>query len=124
MEYTIDYFIEKFEAISGEKWGAGDLFSPHGQKCWAGHCGITPSDNFIAKAEELPEIVELAKMLKEIGVVPYSEGVWGKGGYLIAVNDTMGKMYFDLPTPKERCMAALYKIKEVQNEERKQMQDV
>lgn len=39
MEYDIDYFIEKFEAIPEEKWGIGKFSDQDGRCCALGHCG-------------------------------------------------------------------------------------
>ncbi len=43
MEYTKEYFIEKFEAISEENWieGAAGFILHDGKACALGHCGMT-----------------------------------------------------------------------------------
>jgi len=42
-KYTVDYFIEFFEAIPAKNWLVGD-FSRGTQKCALGHCGFSPGN--------------------------------------------------------------------------------
>ncbi len=43
-KYTVDYFIEKFEAIPEENWTRGSI-SDGNCKCALGHCGVVQSDD-------------------------------------------------------------------------------
>jgi hypothetical protein len=45
--YTIQYFIDKFEAIPKEKWITGYLhLSDRDQHCMLGHCGVNSLDTY------------------------------------------------------------------------------
>ncbi len=44
MTYTIEYFIEKFEAIPEELWTAGIMHDRNGKYCALGHCGVLKFD--------------------------------------------------------------------------------
>lgn len=38
-KFTLDYFINKFEALPRNKWCEGTLTNAFGQHCALGHCG-------------------------------------------------------------------------------------
>lgn len=38
-EYTLEYFINKFESIPEEKWTTGTTGDSEGRHCAMGHCG-------------------------------------------------------------------------------------
>ena len=37
-KYTVDYFLEKFDAIPEEKWTTRAFSNDEGQRCAEGHC--------------------------------------------------------------------------------------
>lgn len=94
MEYTVDYFIAKFEAIPEEKWFIGDfinIYNPE-QKCAYGHCGCIKS---------LGETIE-SNMLFDLFDNPVHY-----------INDGHDEKY-QQSTPKQRILAALHDIKKQQ----------
>jgi hypothetical protein len=118
MEYTVDYFIEKFEAIPESMWanGIGGYFSDaNSPKCALGHLNNNndKSMSYHGMCKEARSLCNLfSKAVVEIDFnsdcVPGSERlVWG-------VNDGYGRGYKQ-PTPKQRILAALYDIKAQQN---------
>lgn len=93
MKYTVDYFIEKFEAIPEEKWFQNDYEDGSGRFCALGHCGqkyLKPTDESIA----LSRLVDYVSMINDGYVDCYQQA-----------------------NPKQRILAALYNIKKLQNEE-------
>lgn len=84
MKYTVDYFIEKFEAIPEELWCIGTF--QIGEKCCAfGHCGGT--EHIGANTVECNELIKVLTVVAE-------------------TNDGTNKLY-QQPTPKQRILAAL-----------------
>lgn len=88
MQYTKEYFIEKFEAIDAEFWDIGNYVNPANKdcKCALGHCGQTFLDT-------TPESVALGKLL-DFNVANINDGI----------NDASKKYGL---TPKERILNAL-----------------
>lgn len=107
--YTIDYFINKFEAIPEELFFEG-RFIEGDKKCSAGHCG-TNDENF--HNNELPlETHALISLLKPFKVeCDYYRSDLMKT--IAAINDGTNPNY-QQPTPKQRILAALYDIKKMQ----------
>lgn len=98
-EFTVDYFIKKFEAIPEDKWlDDGDYSNAYGTKfCAFGHCGrLTDQWN--------DEAAALQKIIKSAGL------------HVISLNDKGGGKY-NQPTPKKRILAALYDIKKIHKEQ-------
>ncbi len=97
MNYTVDYFIEKFSAIPETKWCINRRENDLGQRCAHGHCysGSVGENGSVEKA--------LSKLSKELG---YKVG-------LAPINNGDDERY-QQPTPKQRIMAALYDIKKMQ----------
>lgn len=57
MEYTVDYFIEKFKRIPAEQWTIGTFISLNAtQRCAYGHCGSTKWFDDTAESSALFEI--------------------------------------------------------------------
>ena len=44
IEYTLEYFIKKFEAIPEKKWTVGTFEDDKGCKCAYGHCGFSDKE--------------------------------------------------------------------------------
>lgn len=93
MKYTVDYFIEKFEAIPEDNWITGKYYDPEIGCCALGWCG---EKNF----EETVESNSLTNLLK---------------GWVAEINDgTLHGQhikYRKFTTPKQRILAALNDIK-------------
>lgn len=85
MEYDVDYFIKKFEAIPDIKWGMFCCEDKEGRHCALGHCGGINADIYLT-----PESVALSEILKEV----------------VLINDNM-KTEYRQSSPKQRILAAL-----------------
>lgn len=84
-EFTVEYFIAKFEAIPEEKW-CTRFFEQQGQRCALGHCGMTD----VGSTDEAGALINL------FGTVGMS---------VTEINDDHPVMKG--PTPKQRVLAAL-----------------
>lgn len=109
MEYTIDYFIDKFQKIPDDKWMVGGL-GEFDKNCAMGFCGGYSS----------METQQLASMFMSWHNRYTYLVSWEPVRYVYTVNDNLsinGKCYFDSDTtPKARILAALYDIKKMQQE--------
>lgn len=99
MEYNVDFFIEKFQAIPELRWWTGQYISNDGYaKCAMGHCGCVSGFD----AEFNKEVSSLILLF---------------GGFLgfniHSINDGDNRA-FPEATPKQRILSALHKIKEIQ----------
>lgn len=104
MNYTVDYFIKKFEAIPEYDFGSGSISS----HCIYWHCDYTCSyKGQIANA--LTEIFD-----KAFGIIPDRNG--NKQYFVYEINDGFNPSY-QQPTPKQRILAALADIKKLQKKE-------
>lgn len=111
MEYTVEYFIEKFEGIPEEEWCIGIQQNELGQRCAFGHClpieqrqmGYLSS----GRGNETPE----GKSLKAMFEIHFksNEVMWS----VAYINNGKNEM-FQQPTPKQRILAALYEIRDKQ----------
>lgn len=95
-EYDVDFFIKKFDAIPEEQWCTEEFTDVSGACCVYGHCGLSwgrPS--------------HMSDMLEDIFMVAF-------GVDAAYVNDCRpgDDPRFQELTPKQRVLAALYKIKE------------
>lgn len=93
MEYTVDYFIEKFEAIPLEKWTIGKFIDEEERCCALGHCGAR-------KHQSLYGIVE-ARALNNLIIDKLHTSP-------TVINDLF---YKGEETPKHRILRALKDIK-------------
>jgi hypothetical protein len=109
MNYDVQHFINKFEAIPEDKWTTGSRGTREnelGEYCAYGHCGIRHG----VYLDSTQEAIALAKLFYHIDRTPFfcdlSFGVcW--------IND--GKYGdYQQDTPKQRILAALYDIKKLQ----------
>jgi hypothetical protein len=97
-KYTVDYFIKKFKAIPGAKWGVNSFMSAGGNKmCALGHCGLRAG--FL---QYTPEADALGKLIAEA-----DESV-------TVVNDGLSPKYKQR-SPKGRILACLKDIKKRQD---------
>lgn len=99
MKYTVDYFINKFEAIPETRWVTMAYINEYGC-CAMGHCGAQNDDC----------LTEESRALKMLFAVPYA---------VQHINDGRFSQY-QQPTPKQRILAALYDIKKLQSPEVKE----
>jgi len=93
-EYTVDYFIKKFEAIPEENWISGRYLSTDGY-CALGHCGER-------RWGFTPESLALVDLFFDYELA------------VASVNDGNSYM-FPQPTPKQRVLAACRYIKALQD---------
>lgn len=95
MEYTVDYFINKFEAIPENRWWMGNYQSPLGldKYCAFGHCGAS-NNNFA--------INDSIKALSKIGNDNFHP--------IHLINDGADSGYKQ-ETPKQRVLAFLNDVK-------------
>lgn len=94
MIYTVDYFINKFEAIPDNEWTMNSYIDKLGRHCALGHCGCT-NPNYTIEGKALENLFE--KHL--CTAVTY-------------VNDDREDL-FKQQTPKSRVIAALKEIKQL-----------
>jgi len=95
--YTLEYFIQKFEAIPEKNW-CTDVWYRDDACCAIGHCGV--------KAYVFTEDLNEAHALRDILAVDHVIKVAN-------INDGSNSRYKQ-PTPKQRILAALYDIKKMQ----------
>lgn len=98
MNYDVDYFIKKFEAIPEDNWCVGDYKKyAKEQYCAYGHCGMHKGEN--------KETTALGKIFE-----------FGCQMNIIEINDG-GDNRYKQHHPKQRILAALYDIKKMQQPE-------
>lgn len=98
MNYDVDYFINKFQAIPEERWCIETTEDDHGRHCAWGHI-VRPKcriDDFINEGRDL------MTLLRDAGL--------DKSGDPSSINNGWDDRY-QQPTPKQRILAALYDIK-------------
>lgn len=95
MEYTVDFFIAKFEQIPEDNWGIKDL-SRGNKKCAYGQCGIDANlDNATNEGFALSALFmhEHPMFCFYLSWLP------------VQINDGTDSRY-NQPTPKQRILAA------------------
>lgn len=97
MEYTLDYFIEKFRAIPEDKIGAGHLKNC----CALYHCGVTTNQSgMYVKTAEAEALMKILGDEHDMGVV-------------YRLNDNLNNDYKKFgDTPKKRIVNKLTQIKQ------------
>lgn len=134
--YTIQYFIDKFEAIPEEKWCTHTQQNDKGQRCAFGHCmpleELQTGSNSTRYGTETEEGKALYKLrFPLVGTVVYFMGMLSREvitqGTIACVNN--GEMHpkvgdeirvikisnFPQKTPKQRVLAALRWMQEEEN---------
>lgn len=92
MNYTINYFIRKFEAIPDNRWCTGAFYNKDTNSyCALGHCGGTTEKAYTVEGSELDYL------FKEYGYPS-----------IASVNDDLTEFG---TTPKERILTVLNYIK-------------
>lgn len=118
-EFTVDYFIQKFEAIPESKWVSSILFD-NGRSCANGHCGVRHwkqndsmrNDHYFKTTKESMALVPIFKHLKcdrNTDHVEYYSDI------AATINNGSDKRY-QQSTPKQRILAALHDIKKLQQQ--------
>lgn len=93
--YTVEHFIQKFEAIPEDSWCVGQFKTNDGKHCALGHCAVY--DGFISDS---PEAIALCHIFME------KQGILDTTG----INDGKDPRY-QQNNPKERILAALRDVK-------------
>ena len=116
MNYDVNYFIKKFEAIPEGKWLVRSQGN-NGNHCAVGHCknvmgqygnsGMMIEDQFSYS----PEAVALAKLFYDAKIVGVT---FDYLGWNVADVNNGDHPDYQQPTPKQRILAALYDIKNMQ----------
>lgn len=99
-QFSIEKFIEKFQAIPDEQWNAGTLVSYDGQRrCAIGLCGCNVGEQWTDEGVALIDIGRAACPVNHTG--RYA---------IAAIND--GEIpHYQQPTPKARVLAFLHDAK-------------
>lgn len=105
--YDVDYFIKKFEAIPNDQWATCSYITPLAC-CALGHCGST------SDYDDTDESAALKKIFSSMGLysIQYINDKTNPRDNKYAVAGI--EKYFIYPTPKQRILAALYDIKNIQ----------
>lgn len=95
-EYTVDYFIEKFEKIPETAWTCYVWENAEGSCCALGHCSVRRPEHM-----GNPEAAALLRIFGD-----------GEEGYpnVLTINDGRHDLYKQ-DTPKQRILVALKDIK-------------
>jgi hypothetical protein len=102
MKYTVDYFIQKFEAIPDYKWIASLLHAGE-RSCALGHCGCADADD----AWKNEEAIALSDLLR-VKFPEQHDNFW----LVSMIND--GHLEYEQGTPKARILSALHDVKKLQ----------
>ena len=108
MNYNIDFFISKFEAIPEELFGTGgpDIT---GRQCTMFHCGYSGSRSFTEESDALNSLIlSICKISMD------SDGEHAKRYWPVAMLNDGRVSKYQQPTTKQRILAALYDIKKMQ----------
>jgi hypothetical protein len=97
-KFTVDYFINKFEAIPEEKWCIGEFINQKDQCCALGHCGRR-----LDRLNGLEDSALVDLILIRISTLRPLYGI-------VSINDGDDPNY-PQATPKQRVLAALRDIK-------------
>lgn len=127
MNYTVDYFITKFEAIPDNKFAVYN-FRAGSSRCFLGHCMPDCAIEAALRSmnergvEYKPTPIELETTFSEVYAL-CSILAPGKPrtGTAMAIDINNGDdPRYQQPTPKQRILAALYDIKKSQEPEVKE----
>lgn len=103
MEYTVEYFISKFEKIPSKKYCIGTRFDGYG-RCTLGWCYPTNNDAKLSENCAIPDSDEETVLTFLIENLNCKFGVAG-------INNGIYEEY-PQKTPKQRILAALYDIRD------------
>lgn len=108
MEYTVEFFIAKFEAIPENNWCEHYLEDDDDKHCAQGHCGVS-TDNIIETWEGYTDNEEFFALAR---LFPDKSKRYEYSGYIIADINNGDDVRYHQPTPKQRILAALYDIRD------------
>lgn len=107
--YTVDYFINKFEAIPEDNWLIREFMDDKGSCCVMGHCDYTYNNG-------LTERGCLEELFKQ-GLHAYVPNSFNSCYYVEQAINNGDHPDYKQPTPKQRILSALYDIKKMQERE-------
>ena len=106
-KFTVDYFINKFEAIPEDRWCVNEFKS--GDKCCAqGFCMSLDAINVVR--ESPLNIIEISRGYPEWNSLITIFGVCYNNIVIASINNGNDPRY-PQPTPKQRVLAALHDLK-------------
>jgi hypothetical protein len=109
-QYTVDYFIKKFEAIPDRLYAYGVFFDDSGARCANGWCGVRSiHDTIPEEAQGLQKVFSILSCEKNHD----SDGYPGYSDIAANINNGFDDRYKQ-PSEKSRILAALYDIKAMQ----------
>jgi hypothetical protein len=122
MEYTVDYFIKKFERIPEMLWRTHSVGEEGGPRCANGHtygryCRNEETEGLNAVFKNLT----ITAHIKDDSL--FNEYIRGESPSYSRVAEQINNGYakeYQQPTPKQRVLAALYDIKAAQQPEIKE----
>lgn len=103
MQYNVDYFINKFEAIPHRLWTIEKYQRGDGTCCALGHCGEDDT-NFATDGTPLPGWTKEGRALSRL---------FGQAGWDIAMVNDRADDRFPQNNPRDRVLAALHRMKEL-----------
>ncbi len=107
MEYTVEYFINKFESIPDEKWCTSHLFteSTEGFRCCAlGHLDV----RYDPELKDWRSTEASSALITLLGGDPQSTKYDTKWGVVSFINDVRFEdLTWQNSTPRERILSAL-----------------
>lgn len=119
MEYDVNFFINKFEAIPENKWCVRQWRSFMGQYCAQWHCMTDKTITYLTKKSIIldngpyykPTEKETNTILAEVKALTK---IFGKSNTYIADINNGDDPEYQQDTPKKRILAKLYDIKKLQ----------
>ena len=119
MEYTIDYFIDKYTKIPHKNWVTGILYYKNDllkeRCCVLGHCGVTYNEETDSEIEWNMTEESLA-LIDLLGLI-MPEEITSKLHWTYTINDSGGFRFFNKDHSKDRILMALNKVKEKLNDQ-------
>ena len=110
-DYTIDYFINKFEAIPKERWCTASL-TKDDRCCALGHCGVY-NDLDTEYWAIIDEAIALNRLLTPILIKKHSNFILKEPYTAIwMINDDIFNNYIKGCGPKDRILNALKSLKD------------
>lgn len=121
-QYNVDYFIEKFTAIPLSMWNVGGYGNVGGPRCAMGWCcdreegehAAPHVKNSIAWNEEVTALINLFRKLPKIENNEYR---WVSPSWVNDRLDDEVRVRYPQTEAKERILAALGDIKEIEEQE-------
>lgn len=116
MQYTVDYFIDKFSSIPDSLFVVDRLHDGDGGKCVNGWCGVMDCQKPTIESSALQKVMSILKITWFGHGDTTIDSIWDYEDYSIMavyINNGWTNEY-PQPTPKQRILAALYDIKKMQ----------